>query len=335
MAMPNRYIRESAIESERVNALSWQGEVFYRRLLNRADDFGRYTANPALLRASLFPLQLDKVSDRDVNRLLEEAEGCGLLATYGVGGKRYLVIARWEKGRAKESKYPPPPPDVCERLQTYVYRPRQTHADAPDSDTDSDSDPDSGSRSARARAGAEAGAGAGGSVPPSEQEPDGPIEPPSGNPQEATQGASDPGSAILTLPGLANGRPGPPANGTGHPSVDPQPRNPPNASPDAAIPTLIEVLTFASARGIPEATARAFFDHYEGNQLWRNRHDRIINWRHKLGAWAAHDRGGSRSPGVGRPPPAHRNDFIAGDLERERQRSLEAVRRMQDGEVPI
>ena len=59
--MPNRYIREAAIESEGVNALSWQGEVFFRRLLNRVDDFGRFTASLALLRANIFPLQLDKV----------------------------------------------------------------------------------------------------------------------------------------------------------------------------------------------------------------------------------------------------------------------------------
>ena len=141
--MPNRYIRESAIESEPVNALSWQGEVFYRRLLNRADDFGRFTANPALLRASLFPLQLDKVSDKDVSRLLAEAEERGLLATYIVEGKRFLLIAKWEQGRAKESRYPQPPDDVCKRLQTYVYARKHVSANVPDSDSDSDSDTDS------------------------------------------------------------------------------------------------------------------------------------------------------------------------------------------------
>jgi hypothetical protein len=140
--MPNRYIRESAIESEPVNALSCQGEVFYRRLLNRADDFGRFTANLALLRASLFPLQLDKVSEKDVARLLKEAEDCGLLATYGVDGKRFVTIAKWEKGRAQESKYPPPPEDICKRLQTYVYGRKHPSADVPDSDTDSDTDSD-------------------------------------------------------------------------------------------------------------------------------------------------------------------------------------------------
>ena len=119
--MPNRYIRESAIESESVNSLSWMGEIFYRRLLNRADDFGRFTANTALLRASIFPLQLDRVRETDISRLLVECEQSGLLFQYAADGKATLVLNRWEQGRAKESKYPTPPTSVYERMKTYVY----------------------------------------------------------------------------------------------------------------------------------------------------------------------------------------------------------------------
>lgn len=148
--MPNRYVREDAIESERVNALSWQGEVFFRRLINRVDDFGRHSASLPLLRASIFPLQLDKVSEKDVKRLLDEAEACGLLATYQSDGKSYLALAKWEKARAIKSKYPEPPAEICERLQTFVYRSGQASTDAPDSDTDTDSDTDSDKEAAKA-----------------------------------------------------------------------------------------------------------------------------------------------------------------------------------------
>lgn len=140
--MPNRYVRESAIESEPMNTLCWQGEVFYRRLLNRADDFGRYTANPALLRASIFPLQLDRVRDSDIPRLLAECEKAGLLFVYAVAGKQFLVLNKWEVGRAKRSEYPAPPADICERMQTYVYVSKQTHAHVPDSDSDTDANSD-------------------------------------------------------------------------------------------------------------------------------------------------------------------------------------------------
>ena len=147
--MPNRYVRESAIESESVNALSWKAEVFWRRLLNRADDFGRFTANTALLRASIFPMQLDRVTEADVQRLLSECEAAGLLFVYSSSGKQFIIINKWEKGRAKESKYPPPDGDTVKRMQTYVYRcshmsPTPTPTPTPITDSDKRQAPPAG-----------------------------------------------------------------------------------------------------------------------------------------------------------------------------------------------
>jgi hypothetical protein len=147
--MPNRYIRESAIESEAINSLSWEAEVFLRRLFNRVDDFGRHSASTQLLRATLFPLQLDRVSEKKTEAILSELEAVGLLATYQVDGKKHLQLAKWEQGRAKTSRHPSPSSEVCKRLQTYVYNGEQTQTDAPDSDPDSDPDPDSDSLRSR------------------------------------------------------------------------------------------------------------------------------------------------------------------------------------------
>ncbi len=141
--MPNRYIRESAIESEAVNAVTWQAEIFWRRLLNRVDDFGRFTGNPSLLRALIFPLQLDRVRDADIPRLLTECEKAGLLFVYSVAGKQCLVLNKWENGRAKSSQYPPPPEDICSRMKTFVYERKHKFSNAPDSDSDSDTNSDS------------------------------------------------------------------------------------------------------------------------------------------------------------------------------------------------
>ena len=140
--MPNRYIRASAIESESINSLPWQAEVFIRRLWNRVDDFGRFTANPQLLRAAIFPLQLEVVRDADMPRLLLECEKAGQLYVYSVLGKQYLVVNRWERGRALKSEYPRPPANICERVLTYVGKRWQKLSNVPDSDSDSDSDSD-------------------------------------------------------------------------------------------------------------------------------------------------------------------------------------------------
>lgn len=142
--MPNRYIREDAIESEAVNSLGWQAEVFYRRLLNKVDDFGYYTANISLLRANIFPLQISKVSDTDVAKLLLECEKAGLVSSWAEteNGRKYLAIHKWEQGRALKSKYPHPPDNIRERLQTFVFNGKQLRSYVPDSDSDPDSNSD-------------------------------------------------------------------------------------------------------------------------------------------------------------------------------------------------
>ena len=111
--MPNRIIREGILTSERVDSLSsWAAEVFYRRLQNVVDDFGRYYANPSLLRAACYPLKLDKVSNADIEKWLADCAGAALVSTYEADGKRYLVLHDFrQQVRAHESKYPNPPPD--------------------------------------------------------------------------------------------------------------------------------------------------------------------------------------------------------------------------------
>lgn len=119
--MPDRWVRKDAITSRAVNHVSWQAEVFWRRLINTVDDFGRYTADPDILLAHVFPLQLSKVRVADIPRLLLECEQAGLLFRYSAEGKDCLVLNKWERGRAKKSKFPDPPEDICKQMQTLVY----------------------------------------------------------------------------------------------------------------------------------------------------------------------------------------------------------------------
>lgn len=115
--MPNRILREGILSSERIEALSWFEEVFYRRLLSVADDYGRYTAHGTLLRAALFPLRLEKVTDEDVRRALAACEAARLIRLYQVGGKQYLEVLDFrQQVRRAISKWPSPEnPAVSER----------------------------------------------------------------------------------------------------------------------------------------------------------------------------------------------------------------------------
>lgn len=125
--MPDRVVRQDILTSDPVNSLSWAAEVFYRRLMSIADDFGRYEARPSLLRASLYPLKLDRVSEPDVVKWMGECSEAGLVRTYTVDGKEYMEILKFgQRLRAMKSRYPAPfadtrqhPPtsaDICQHL---------------------------------------------------------------------------------------------------------------------------------------------------------------------------------------------------------------------------
>lgn len=109
--MPNRLIREGIIDSERVNALSWFEEVFYRRLLNKVDDFGRYDARPRFLLVQLFGMKIDDApSDADISAALTACTQAGLVQLYEVDGKPYLQVLDFrQQVRTKKSRWPAPP----------------------------------------------------------------------------------------------------------------------------------------------------------------------------------------------------------------------------------
>ena len=118
--MPNRYLRSSYIESEAVNSIPLEAEVFWTHLLVTVDDFGRYDASTKILRPKLFPLRLDQVSEQDIKEWIVLCDAAGLIKTYVVAGKPYLQMQKWEQGRASFSKFPQPPTsaDGCEQMFT-------------------------------------------------------------------------------------------------------------------------------------------------------------------------------------------------------------------------
>lgn len=125
--MPNRMLREGIISSDKVNKLSWPAEVFYRRLMSVADDFGFFDARPELLRPALYPLQLNKVTESDIAKWLDESSGAGLVRVYTVKGKDYLQIIDFnQRLRIKNSKYPPPE-NECQTDDRHMSDEWQTH----------------------------------------------------------------------------------------------------------------------------------------------------------------------------------------------------------------
>lgn len=129
--MPNRILREGILTSRRVNRLKPQAEVFYRRLMSVVDDFGRYWADPSLLRAGCFPLRIDEVREADIVRLLAEVQQADLIALYAVEGESYLELLDFrQQRRAKSSKFPQPPADAEQLRSVCVADAQRMHTKA-------------------------------------------------------------------------------------------------------------------------------------------------------------------------------------------------------------
>ncbi len=106
--MPIRMLRDWT-RSIKILPLSVHAERFFVRLIMKADDYGCYDANPALLKADLFPLLSDKVREADLVRWLAECQKADLIVLYEAGGKKYLQIKDFRQRLDKaKSKYPLP-----------------------------------------------------------------------------------------------------------------------------------------------------------------------------------------------------------------------------------
>jgi len=128
--VPDRIVRVGILTSDSVNLLSWPAEVLYRRLHSVVDDYGRYDGRSAMLRAHLYPLKIDKVSEADVGKWLTECVTAGLVSLYRVAGRPYVEVLKFgARVRAETSKWPSPD-DADKPLQTSADICPQPHADA-------------------------------------------------------------------------------------------------------------------------------------------------------------------------------------------------------------
>jgi len=130
--MPTRYLKPGIRDSESIEKLTHIAETLYYRLLVTVDDFGRYDARPAMVKAACFPIK-DSINANKTEGLLEELAKHGLIQIYKVEDKPYLQMTKWDNvPRAKESKYPTVSYD-CIQMHTSVYK---SHTDVPLTETE-------------------------------------------------------------------------------------------------------------------------------------------------------------------------------------------------------
>lgn len=100
---------DSFVDDEDFNRLSPNAEVFFRRLWNECDDFGRFDGRGVILKSRLYPLRDVRIPD--IARFLDECVKAGLIATYAVDAKPIIQIRRfWNtKNTRSNPKYPAMP----------------------------------------------------------------------------------------------------------------------------------------------------------------------------------------------------------------------------------
>ena len=91
-----------------------------------ADDFGRFEADPEIVRVECFKRMLDKVSVAHAEQMLRECVAVGLIFLYEVDGKTYGEFVKADKyftRRAKHSKYPgaTQTPRTCDADATHMH----------------------------------------------------------------------------------------------------------------------------------------------------------------------------------------------------------------------
>ena len=108
--MPNRLIKDSIYESDKISGLTdFQFRVWVA-LIAYVDDYGRGDARPAIIKGRCFPLRRT-VTEDDVAQALEDLAAAQCIQLYTVRGKPYLCFPTWSKHqsiRNQRSKYPGP-----------------------------------------------------------------------------------------------------------------------------------------------------------------------------------------------------------------------------------
>jgi hypothetical protein len=119
--MPNRIIRDGILTSEKVDLLSEAEELFLRRLMSVADDYGKFAANPKLLLSACYPLRTATKSLEEISLYLKACEHAGLLTIYKVKGAAFLQLTDFrQRLRIMHSKWPGENGQITERCLTDV-----------------------------------------------------------------------------------------------------------------------------------------------------------------------------------------------------------------------
>ena len=112
--MPNRLLKESIRTSKSVNLLTDFQFRLWVHLITFADDYGRGSADPELIKGLCFPRRKG-ITEAQLRSALSDLANTGMIVLYEVDGDSFFYFPNWEKHqqvRAKVSRFPAPDGDM-------------------------------------------------------------------------------------------------------------------------------------------------------------------------------------------------------------------------------
>ena len=116
--MPQRFLRPGITTSAKFNALDWQAQSLFVRLITLVDDYGRFEAHPMILKSLAFPFN-PEISCEQMFSLCEQLISNDLATFYEKDGKRFVQLSKWQEKARSHSRFPSFDDDGCKHLQTF------------------------------------------------------------------------------------------------------------------------------------------------------------------------------------------------------------------------
>lgn len=124
--MPNRIIKDSICESEKLANLNDFEFRLWVGLITQADDAGRGDARPAIIKGRVFPLR-ERVTIKEITAALHALAAGSCVTLYEVDGRPYYQFPGWAKHqriRDSKPKYPAPEDGKPIGIDDFAISPR-------------------------------------------------------------------------------------------------------------------------------------------------------------------------------------------------------------------
>jgi len=137
--MPNRVIRSGFLDSDKINSLKAEEQLFFIRLMLIVDDFGCFDGRIEMIKSYAYPVSNVRLTD--VSKWLSAVCKADLVALYEEAGKKFLFIKNFDQRLRQKKRKFPNPNNLQEMSVNCQTDDGQLHATMPESESEKNPNP--------------------------------------------------------------------------------------------------------------------------------------------------------------------------------------------------